>query len=117
MNNDFEKTWNDYTATWKLETKEEKEKAFESCLDKKCVYNDPLVSAEGWHDLSEYMVEFHQQVPGGYFQTHYFLAHNQQSIAKWEMKMGDGTTIGEGVSYGRYSESGKLIAMTGFFES
>ena len=63
------------------------------------------------------MLGFHQQVPGGHFATTYFLAHHDVSIAKWNMVNGDGTIIGDGVSYGHYNEEGALVAMTGFFET
>lgn len=62
------------------------------------------------------MLGFHQHVPGGSFETHYFLAHHERSIAKWNMCNGAGEIIGEGVSYGEYGRDGKLVAMTGFFD-
>ena len=70
-----------------------------------------------WDELINYMLDFHKQVPGGHFVTNYFLAHNDQSIAKWEMKNGEAQVIGEGISYGKYNKNGKLISMTGFFET
>lgn len=86
-------------------------------MDDLCTYNDPLIKTIGWDELLPYMLDFHKQVPGGHFITTYFLAHHDQSIAKWEMKNGQNEVIGEGVSYGQYNDSGKLISMTGFFET
>ena len=63
------------------------------------------------------MLGFHEQVPSGYFVTKHFMAHNNQSIAKWEMKNDKHIVIGEGISYGKYLENGKLISVTGFFET
>ncbi len=71
----------------------------------------------GWDALVAYMLDFHKQIPGGHFVTSYFLAHNKQSIAKWEMRNGEDAVMGEGISYGKYNEAGKLISMTGFFET
>ncbi|MBL1240804.1 MAG: nuclear transport factor 2 family protein [OCS116 cluster bacterium] len=114
---DFKNTWETYTSAWKAETAQQKLEIFKQCLATDATYTDPLVVTKGWDELTEYMLEFHQQIPGGYFDTHYFLAHHDKSIAKWDMKTGDGTKIGEGISYGHYNADGKLIAMTGFYET
>jgi len=117
MSHDFEKIWETYTSSWKAESASDKRAIFEKSLDSECVYNDPLVNTTGWDALVAYMLDFHQQISGGHFVTSYFLAHNQQSIAKWEMRSGDNAVMGVGISYGKYNESGKLILMTGFFET
>ncbi|NOX43782.1 MAG: nuclear transport factor 2 family protein [Gammaproteobacteria bacterium] len=117
MSNNFEKTWETYTSSWKVESSDDKRAIFETCLDSKCEYNDPLAKVIGWNELAAYMLDFHKQIPGGYFVTNYFLAHNNQSIAKWLMRNGENTVLGEGISYGKYNEKGKLISMTGFFET
>jgi len=117
MSQNFNKIWEIYTSAWKAETSDDKRNIFETCLDAGCEYNDPLVVTIGWDELITYMLDFHKQVPGGHFVTNYFLSHHNQSIAKWEMKNGEELVIGEGISYGKYNKSGKLISMTGFFES
>jgi hypothetical protein len=117
MNNDFEQTWETYTSSWKAEAAENKQAIFVECLDRECTYNDPNIKTKGWDELLAYMLDFHQQIPGGHFVTNYFLAHNQQSIAKWEMINGENSIIGEGISYGKYNDNGKLISLTGFFET
>lgn len=108
-------TWDTYTAAWKAGTDAEKQALFALSLDPQCEYNDPLTVACGWQELSAYMQSFHQQVPGGHFQTKTFETHHQQSIATWNMLDGKGQVIGEGTSYGKYNDQGKLVAMTGFF--
>jgi len=117
MSYDYQKTWEIYTSSWKAELADDKRAIYAACLDDDCVYNDPLIKAAGWDELMAYMLDFHKQIPGGHFITNYFLAHNNQSIAKWEMMNGDNVVVGEGISYGKYNESGKLISMTGFFET
>ena len=108
-------TWDTYTAAWKASTDAEKQALFVQSLDQHCEYNDPLVATRGWQELTAYMQGFHQQVPGGHFQTKSFNTHHQQSIATWNMLDGKGQVIGEGTSYGKYNDQGKLVAMTGFF--
>ena len=108
-------TWETYTASWKAATVAEKQALFAKSLDPDCVYNDPITAAAGWEELTAYMDAFHQQVPGGHFQTKTFASHHQQSMATWNMLDGKGQVIGEGTSYGKYNGAGKLIAMTGFF--
>jgi len=117
MKNDLKKTWETYTSSWKTVSAESKRLIFAECLDPDCAYSDPLIKTSGCDELVDYMLDFHQQVPGGHFVTNYFLAHNSQSIAKWEMKNGENAVIGEGISYGKYNENGKLVSLTGFFET
>ena len=117
MNTDFEKTWETYASAWKVTSADEKRTLFEKCLDLDCEYNDPLMTTRGWGELVAYMLNFHQQVPGGHFVTDFFLAHNNQSIATWEMRNGENNGLGKGISYGKYNDQGKLVAMTGFFEA
>lgn len=116
MKDDFQHAWATYTASWKAESADEKRALFAKCLDANCEYNDPLTRTKGWDALLAYMLEFHKQIPGGHFVTRYFLAHHNQSIAKWAMQDASDVVLSEGISYGRYNDHGKLIAMTGFFE-
>ena len=116
MSNNLENTWATYVSSWKAEDPAEKRALLEWCLDIACQYNDPLIKTQGWDELEAYMLNFQQQIPGGYFVTTYFLAHSNKSIARWEMKNGSNNVLGDGISYGEYNERGKLISMTGFFE-
>jgi len=117
MNENLRTTWEIYTSSWQAESSDEKRATFEKCLDAECSYYDPLIIANGWDELVAYMLDFHLQLPGGYFVTNHFLAHNDQSIAKWEMKNGENVVVSEGISYGKYNKNGKLVSMTGFFET
>jgi len=109
--------WERYVESWKVTSVAEKRRIYETCLAPSCVYTDPLTVATGWDELSNYMLDFHRQVPGAHFVTEYFLAHHERSIARWRMVRGDGRSLGEGTSYGEYDRDGKLLAMTGFFET
>ncbi len=117
MINKYKQTWDRYTQAWKAENTQDKLHAFNNSLDTNCQYNDPLVKTKGYEQLLEYMQDFHRQIPGGHFVTNYFLAHNNKSIAKWDMCDGENNKIGEGISYGEYNSAGKLTSMTGFFET
>lgn len=109
--------WETYASAWKAETAEEKKARFVEALAPECVYTDPLHQAHGWDELTAYMLDFHQQVPGGHFVTRWFSAHHGRSVARWDMVAGDGTVLGEGISYGTYGNDGKLTAMTGFWDT
>jgi len=117
MNHDIQQTWEHYVSSWKAATPEAARAAFARSLDPRCVYTDPLTQARGWDELAAAMQQFHAQVPGGHFVTTYFLAHHGKSIARWNMVGGDGAILGDGISYGEYSDAGMLVAMTGFFET
>ncbi|MBM3572311.1 MAG: nuclear transport factor 2 family protein [Alphaproteobacteria bacterium] len=108
--------WEIYASAWRAAGAEAKQELLARSVSADAIYRDPLAECPGHLPLISYMLEFHQQVPGGYFETTYFLAHHQRSIAKWNMRDGAGQKIGEGVSYGEYGKDGKLIAMTGFFD-
>lgn len=117
MGHNYQKTWETYTSSWKAKTANAKRALFEKCLDPKNIYTDPLAKATTWDDLIAYMLDFHQQIPGGHFVTTYFQAHNNKSIARWEMKNGDGVIMGDGISYAEYNDEGRITSETGFFES
>ena len=102
---------------WKLEGERAKKQACETALADSCVYTDPDTQRHGWDELVDYMLEFHDQVPGGHFVTTEFRTHRDRSIAIWNMVGGDGTVLGNGVSYGEYDEQGKVKTMTGFFDT
>lgn len=116
MSINYKDIWETYQSSWKVETTDEKLAIFEKVLDKNAVYQDPLAKTTSWNELVAYMLEFHKQIPGGHFITTYFQAHSNQSVAKWNMVAGDGTVVGEGISYVTYSDTGKLTSMTGFFD-
>lgn len=117
MSTDFKATWETYSASWKAPTEAQKRELFAASLDPSCQYTDPLTQRNGWDDLCAYMADFHKQVPGGHFVTTYFLAHNDRSIARWDMKNGDNDVVGHGISYGAYNDAGKLVEMTGFYDT
>jgi|ERR1043166_1401785 hypothetical protein len=110
-------TWETYATAWKQPSRQAKQAALAASAADGCVYRDPLTQTEGHDALIAYMESFHAQLPGGHFETVYFLAHHDRSIARWNMRDGDGAIVGEGVSYGEYDAHGKLVAMTGFFEA
>jgi len=112
--NPFKQTWETYSQSWKLKNTKDKLAAFAQSLDKNCHYKDPLIKTTGYDELLNYMLDFHQQIPEGHFVTTYFMAHSNKSIACWNMCDAEGTKIGEGISYGQYTNDGKLIAMTEF---
>jgi hypothetical protein len=111
------RTWETYASAWRATSEADKRAALASSVDPACVYRDPLTQAEGHDALVSTMLDFHRQVPGGHFETTYFLAHHARSIARWTMRGADGAALGEGISYGEYDARGRLIAMTGFFET
>lgn len=111
-----QRTWETYTAAWQAPGAEAKALALQASVDAGCVYRDPLTSVEGHAALIDYMVGFHQQVPGGSFRTTSFRAHSARSVATWHMCDAAGAVIGEGISTGEYAADGKLLAMTGFFD-
>lgn len=111
-----QQTWDTYTSAWRAASAQEKALALQASVEAECVYRDPLTCARGHAALIDYMLAFHQQVPGGFFKTTSFRAHSGRSVTTWNMCSADGMVIGEGISYGEYGASGKLVAMTGFFD-
>lgn len=112
----LQQTWETYTSAWQAPSAEAKALALQASVDDDCVYRDPLVKAEGRAALIDYMLGFHQQVPGGFFKTTSFRAHTSRSVTTWHMCNADGAVIGEGISYAEYGAGGKLVTMTGFFD-
>jgi SnoaL-like domain len=112
---DARATWERYAAAWRATTRADKLAALATSVAPACTYRDPLTVAEGHEALVEYMLGFHQQVPGGHFETVSFITHHQRSVATWTMRDAARQVIGDGISYGEYADDGKLVAMTGFF--
>jgi hypothetical protein len=106
-----------YTSAWNAATQVEKRAALEASVSDRGVYRDPLTLAEGHDALVATMLAFHERVPGGHFETTSFLAHNGRSVACWTMLGAGRARLGDGISYGEYDAAGRLVAMTGFFES
>jgi len=112
----YRDAWERYAAIWKLEGEQAKRDQCGVALAKDVVYTDPLTRRTGYDELVAYMLEFHQQVPGGHFVTQQFWAHHGRSVARWNMVTADGSVAGEGVSYAEHGADGKLTSMTGFFD-
>lgn len=110
-------TWETYASAWKAVTAADKHAALRASTVSSCIYRDPLAHTEGHNALVDYMLGFHEQIPGGHFETTYFLDHHDRSIAKWQMKNGADEIVGDGASFGEYDAQGRLISMTGFFET
>ncbi len=108
--------WDTYASAWKAEVTAERRAALAASLAADAIYRDPLAECRGQEALEAYMTDFHRQVPGGYFETTWFLAHHGRSIAKWNMMARDGEKIGDGVSYVEYDAAGKLTSISGFFD-
>ena len=117
MTNSFQVTWERYVSAWKATEAEDKALALKDSAHEGCVYRDPITQCEGQQQLLDYMLEFHQQMPGVHFVTTYFLEHHQRSLAKWNMVDNQGNLLSDGASVGEYDSEGKLVAMTGFFET
>jgi hypothetical protein len=113
---DLKSVWDIYVNSWKSPNLKERIELFKQSLDPECCYTDPLISTRGWDELVAYMERFQSQIPGAHFEMIEFLEHHQVSVAKWNMKNGAGQNIGDGYSYGEYTEQGKLKKMTGFYK-
>lgn len=116
MKKSAQEIWETYVSSWQAKTEAERKRLYEQALRPDCTYSDPLTVAHGWQQLTDYMAQFHEQIPGGHFVTREFIAHHDCSIARWDMMNGKGEKISDGMSYGKYDDEGRLHKMTGFFE-
>src|SRR5690349_8855772 len=91
-------TWTTYVTAWNATTRQAKEDALAASVNPRCSYRDPTMAVEGSAALVEAMLGFHRQIPGAHFETTYFLAHHDRSIARWNLLSGDGAVLGDGIS-------------------
>lgn len=112
----LEKSWETYTQSWKVTEEDGKMALLLDSTEPSCVYADPLTKTTNYGELLGYMKSFHEQAPGFYFKTYQFQEHHGSCVAKWQMLNADGAVMGDGVSFGEFSASGKLQKITGFFE-
>lgn len=110
-------TWETYTRSWSETNTSKRLQLFEECLSPDCVYTDPLTQTTGYAQLFGYMSELQKNVPGVKFVTTDFKSHHDRSLTHWNMVDGNGNVLSQGASYGMYSADGRLLQMTGFFES
>ena len=110
-------TWETYTRSWSETNTSKRLQLFEECLSPDCVYTDPLTQTTGYAQLFGYMSELQKNVPGVKFVTTDFKSHHDRSLTHWNMVDGNGDVLSQGASYGMYSADGRLLQMTGFFES
>lgn len=110
-------TWDRYSAAWKAPTREEKKAALRESTNANAIYRDPLVETADQTALVDYMLAFHQQIPGGHFEVTSFQAHHDRCFARWNMLSKEGAVLGVGHSFGEFDPDGMLRAMTGFFET
>lgn len=113
----YQNTWETYTRSWSEADASTRLKLFEKCLSPDCVYTDPLIQATGYSQLSGYMTELGKKLPGVRFVTTDFKYHHDRSLTHWNMVDGNGNVLSPGASYGMYGVDGRLVQMTGFFES
>lgn len=64
MDTKLQTTWTDYTAAWNASDAEKMQTLFAKCLTIDCVYRDPIVTATGWDELSSYIGQLHESIPG-----------------------------------------------------
>lgn len=113
----MQQTWERYVSAWKAVGETDKRAIVEGALASACTYTDPLVDLVGQDALVGYMLDFHRQIPGGHFVTEWFQTHHGVCVAKWTMRDGAGAVLDDGVSFGRFDDRGRLVSMTGFFET
>lgn len=109
-------TWKTYQAAWSNISAEERKTLLDASVSTNCVYTDPTDECHGIPALIAHIERSQQKYPGASFRNDRFLHHHDQGLSEWTMFNGDGKTVATGTSYARFSEDGKLIQATGFFE-
>ncbi|NJM91033.1 MAG: nuclear transport factor 2 family protein [Myxococcales bacterium] len=110
-------TWETYAQAWKEATAAGKREALRRSVAQAATYRDPTKTTATHEELVAYMLDFHRQVPGGWFETTSFRCHHGRSLATWTMRDGADRIIGQGSSYVVYDGDGLLSEMNGFFDS
>ncbi len=115
--NAHESTLEIYGKSWSETDPSTRLKFFEQCLSPDCVYTDPASQVTGYDQLSGYMAEFQNKLPGGAFAATALQSHHDRSLMHWNMVDGKGNILSQGASYFLFAADGRLKQMTGFFES
>jgi hypothetical protein len=115
--NSHQNIWEAYTRSWSEADVSKRLLLFEQCLNPDCVYTDPLIQATGYSQLSGYMSELHKNVPGVSFVSIDFKSHHDRSLTHWNMVDANENILSQGASYGLYGADGRLLQMTGFYET
>jgi len=115
MNNTLNASWQTYTKAWSEVNKNSRKTLLKQCLTSSAIYCDPNGTASGLDNISDYMAQFQQQIPGGFFKIKQQTEHNQKLLTQWELFNANDEIIMQGTSYGEYDLKGYLFKMTGFF--
>ena len=111
------KTWNTYQSAWGPISEVERRELLGRSVSDEIVYTDPSSQVEGVDALVERIAASQKKFAGSRFQNDSFLEHHGQGLFKWTMYDVNGAVFVRGSSFGRFSENGRLVQATGFFEA
>lgn len=113
---DIQQVLSSYAAAWNEADPVKRLTLLEHCWSDDGQYMDPAGTAYGREQLSGYIGEFHQRMPGARIELISGASeHNSRIYFKWQLISGDGIVKIDGVDFGSISTDGRLQEIVGFF--
>jgi hypothetical protein len=116
--NEIANTVNTYLAMWNETDPARRAEHIERAWSEDGRYVDPLFEAQGHSALAEMVAGVHTQLPGHRFtRVSDIDAHHDQLRFRWQLAAPDGTIAAAGVDVGSVASDGRLLRITGFFDT
>ena len=111
-----EETVRTYSAAWSETDPDARRALLETAWADTGLYQDPMGRADGRDALVAHIGGVLSQFPGAGIEITSGVDHHNNALRfNWQMRLGDGSIMVEGVDYGTLAEDGRLQSITGFF--
>ncbi len=106
-----------YGQSWSTTDTVKRLQLFAECLHPEYTYTDPNIQTQGYEQLSVYMTEFQNSLPGGAFAATDLKTHHDRCLMHWNTVDAKGNILYQGASYFQLASDGRLLQMSGFFDA
>ncbi len=107
--------WELYAKAWSPVSDAERKQVLEHSLSPDFFYVDPMIECHGQKELIVNLEAYQQRQPGGSFVLRSFLPHHDVALVNWQLIKKDGTAANLGSDFVRFTGSGLIASITGFF--
>lgn len=113
---DLQQALTSYVAAWNEADPGKRLELLERCWSDGGRYMDPAGTAHGREQLSGYIGQFHDRMPGARIELISGASeHNARIYFKWQLITADGIVKIDGVDFGSIARDGRLQEIVGFF--
>ena len=105
----YGRVWDSRTPDWK--------QLLAQILDDSCTYSNMVVSGRGLENLSRVIESFHSTNPESTFAMTGYMEQHGKSLGYWDLLDSSGRVVLTGANFTAYGQNGRIIQISGFWES